>query len=119
MKKKVFLWLIAILVLSSVSVIAIKKIFPKEQTTEERLRSYERERKKKKQRKAAFSEQRVRYEFEMLKDPATGKIPAGIFEKEKAFAKTLPVKGSILDPAARVGEAVVVDDKSTFITVRV
>lgn len=104
MKKKVFLWLIAILVLSSVSVIAIKKIFPKEQTTEERLRSYERERKKKKQRKAAFSEQRVRYEFEMLKDPATGKIPAGIFEKEKAFAKTLPVKGSILDPAARVGD---------------
>ena len=39
-----------------------------------------------------FVEERLRYEFDMLKDPLTGKIPKGIFELERAFAKTLPVK---------------------------
>ncbi|MFN2458222.1 MAG: T9SS type A sorting domain-containing protein [Chitinophagaceae bacterium] len=42
--------------------------------------------------KARFHEARMKYEFDMLKDPKTGKIPRGIFEKEIAFARTLPVK---------------------------
>jgi len=33
---------------------------------------------------------RVKYELMMLRDPATGKIPDGIREKELAFAATLP-----------------------------
>lgn len=43
-----------------------------------------------KEASAAFVEARLKYEFDMLKDPATGKIPEGIFEKERAFARTLP-----------------------------
>src|SRR5829696_1442472 len=39
-----------------------------------------------------FVEQRVKYEYDMLKDPATGVIPARIFEQELAFARTLPEK---------------------------
>jgi hypothetical protein len=41
---------------------------------------------------AAFIEARMKYEYDMLKDPRTGKIPEGIFEQEKAFARTLPVR---------------------------
>jgi hypothetical protein len=33
---------------------------------------------------------RARYEFEKLKDPRTGEIPANIRERELAFARTLP-----------------------------
>lgn len=45
-------------------------------------------------RSASYIEARYRYEYNMLKDPATGKIPEGIFEKERQFAKTLPVKSA-------------------------
>lgn len=102
MKRKLFLWLTAVLVFSFVSVIAIKLL--NEQTNEDRLKTLEGERKKKKEKKAAFIEDRARYDFDMLKDPATGKIPAGIFEKEIAYARSLPVKGSINNPAARIGD---------------
>jgi hypothetical protein len=40
----------------------------------------------------SFVEERVKYEFDMLKDPVTGKIPYHIYEQELAFAKNLPVK---------------------------
>jgi hypothetical protein len=103
MKRKIFIWFVAGLVFSLASVMIIKKILFQEQPKEEVLRSYEKERAKKKERKAAFIEARARYDFEMLKDPATGKIPPGIFEKEIALAKTLPLKGNINNPAARIG----------------
>jgi hypothetical protein len=45
-------------------------------------------------RSASYIEARYRYEYDMLKDPVTGIIPEGIFEKERAFAKTLPVKSA-------------------------
>lgn len=99
MKRRIFLWLAAGLVFCFVSVIAIKELL-KEHEKEE---SYENE-EENEEKEATFIEARARYEFEMLKDPATGKIPAGIFEKEKAFAKTLPVKGPIYDPAARIND---------------
>jgi hypothetical protein len=35
---------------------------------------------------------RIEYENRMLQDPATGRIPDNIHQKELAFAKTLPVK---------------------------
>lgn len=43
---------------------------------------------------ARFVEARMKYEFDMVKDPVTGKIPKGIYEQELAFAKTLPVRAS-------------------------
>lgn len=41
---------------------------------------------------ARYIEARLRYEYDMLKDPRTGKVPDGISEHEKALARTLPVK---------------------------
>lgn len=41
---------------------------------------------------AAYLEARAKYEYDMLKDPHTGKLPDGIFEQEKALARTLPVR---------------------------
>src|SRR5690348_11571192 len=42
---------------------------------------------------AKFDIARAKYEYDMLKDPATGLIPKNIFELEHRFAKSLPVKG--------------------------
>lgn len=42
--------------------------------------------------KASFVKARMKYEYDMLKNPITGKIPAGIFEQEKVFARSLPVR---------------------------
>ncbi len=50
---------------------------------------------------ARYTELRAKYEFDMVKDPATGKIPYGILEEEKAFAKKLPVKDGNI--SARIG----------------
>ena len=43
---------------------------------------------------ASYIKARLKYELDMLKDPRTGQIPEGIFTKERAFAKTLPVRGA-------------------------
>lgn len=43
---------------------------------------------------AEFLQARMKYEYDLLKDPRTGKIPEGIFAQEKAFARTLPVRSS-------------------------
>src|SRR5688572_2306572 len=101
MNKRIFFWLSAGIVFGLISVIAIKNLMH-EQSKKDIRKTLEQERAKKKERKALFREARSRYDFEMLKDPATGRIPAGIFEKEIAYAKNLPLKGSINNPAARV-----------------
>ncbi|MBD0366120.1 MAG: hypothetical protein ICV53_08470, partial [Flavisolibacter sp.] len=44
--------------------------------------------------RALYVEARMKYEFDMLKDPKTGKIPYKIREQELAFAKTLPERGA-------------------------
>jgi hypothetical protein len=36
---------------------------------------------------------RVQYDIDMMKDPATGKIPYGIREQELALARSIPEKG--------------------------
>jgi len=61
---------------------------------EEERSEYENEREEEEREKSskAHVEDRLRYDFEMLKDPATGKLPLGIFEAERAFARTLPEK---------------------------
>src|SRR5690349_6971081 len=62
---------------------------------------FEEEEEENEEQEASFTEARIRYEYDLLKDPKTGKIPVGIFAKEIDFAKTLPVKGQISNPAAR------------------
>src|SRR5215213_2932216 len=99
MKRKLIYWLAIGIVLFSVSVITIKIV--NRERGEENEELYEEEENEEKE--ALFIEERSRYEFEMLKDPATGKIPVGIFEKEIVYAKTLPSKESINNPAARIG----------------
>src|SRR5687768_16625010 len=48
------------------------------------------ERKEKKRlHRAMFARERILYEFEMLKDPATGKIPHNIQKQEMALARTI------------------------------
>lgn len=44
------------------------------------------------EQKARFNWQRVKYDFDMMKDPFTGQIPKGIFEAEMIQARSLPVK---------------------------
>lgn len=39
----------------------------------------------------------MKYEFEMLKDPVTGKIPEGARQKELASAKSIPTKEQVTD----------------------
>ncbi|MFL5741754.1 MAG: T9SS type A sorting domain-containing protein [Flavisolibacter sp.] len=43
---------------------------------------------------ASYVGAREKYEFDMLKDPATGKLPDNIFEKERRFAMQMPLRGA-------------------------
>lgn len=54
----------------------------------------------------AFLEGRAQYDWLMLRDPATGKIPKGLFEQEAAFVQTLPVRQP---EAARGGSTTVLN----------
>lgn len=45
--------------------------------------------------KAAFTRARAQYEYDILKDVGTGKIPYGIHEKAMIHARTIPVKQAI------------------------
>ena len=47
-----------------------------------------------------FVKQRLQYEFDMVKDPATGKIPRGIYDKEMQQARVLPLRQYDLNPFA-------------------
>src|SRR5688500_11301551 len=42
------------------------------------------------EQKALFHRERLKYEFDMVKDPKTGKIPLNIYEIEMAQARTIP-----------------------------
>src|SRR5687768_692864 len=64
-------------------------------------RKIEEERSKRNEKKAEAIEARDRYDFDMITDPATGKVPKGIFDLERAIAKAIPEKGRINNPAAR------------------
>jgi hypothetical protein len=70
--------LIAISILIVASAIAVKFMYKQGDH-----QNIEEERKKRKEKKAEAIEARVRYDFNMLKDPATGKIPVGIFERNE------------------------------------
>ena len=55
---------------------------------------YEEKENEDKEYRAFFVKERLRREFDLLKDPATGDIPYGIREIEFKLAKTLPVKAT-------------------------
>ena len=55
----------------------------------------------KNERRARFHWERVKYDIDLMKDPATGKIPPGIFELERAQAVTIPIKESYYNPLTR------------------
>jgi hypothetical protein len=59
---------------------------------DENIRAYGTKKKKTKDQKATFTRARAQYEYDLLKDLATGKIPYGIHETEMAVARTLPAK---------------------------
>jgi hypothetical protein len=44
--------------------------------------------------RSAFIEARSRYDYSMIKDPGTGRIPGNIFDKEMEEARTIPTRGS-------------------------
>lgn len=56
------------------------------------IKAYGKKKKKTKDEKAIFTKARAQYEYDLLKDPVTGKIPYGIHETEMAVARTLPSK---------------------------
>jgi hypothetical protein len=88
MRSKIYL-LAAALTLTAVYYFSIRN--DKKQFQEKATESL-RERDEDEKLPAAFIEARLKYEFDMLKDPATGKIPNGIFEQEVAFARQMPVR---------------------------
>src|SRR5687767_2406002 len=56
------------------------------------VKTYSGEKKESEKEKAAFVKARAQYEYNLLKDLSTGKIPYGIHERELAVARTLPAK---------------------------
>lgn len=80
---------IALLAITVVSAMCFYFLLP---TKNEANLPVQAEKIEKEEKAAYYIEARKKYEYDMLKDPITGKIPEGIFEKEKAFARTLPVR---------------------------
>lgn len=50
---------------------------------------------------ARYTEMRAQYDFDMLKDPATGKVPYGIRAQEISFARAIPERGANANILAR------------------
>lgn len=89
MKTKFYLFALAVLTAGGVLIYKNHPSFENEER-----KQWEENEEEKENRSASYIDARYKYELDMLKDPATGKIPEGIFEKELEFAKTLPVKSS-------------------------
>ena len=60
---------------------------------EEEEEREERKQEGNKEMKFAFNKARLKYEFDMIKDPGTGRIPKGIFVAERELARSIPVRG--------------------------
>lgn len=90
MKKNLLVVLVMALIFSVPTYFLARSDKQQKAYTEDRKEENEEEEKTDRTR---FHEQRMKYEFDMLKDPKTGKIPYGIRELERAFARTLPVRG--------------------------
>lgn len=86
------------LVLTVLAVIAIIAVYNYQPSTT-RVESEE----ENEENRAAFAEERWRHEFEMLRDPILGRIPAGIRERELIQARGIPQK---IDEIAASGNGV-------------
>ena len=51
---------------------------------------------------ARFAELRAKYDFDMVKDPITGKLPRAMYEQELAFARAIPERNSSSNSTSRV-----------------
>lgn len=60
------------------------------------------------EQEARYTEMRAQYDFDMMKNPVTGKIPANIQETELAFARNIPEKNLTQGGLARL------DDLNTY-----
>jgi hypothetical protein len=74
----------------------IRKTIPVDKIDIRSYRTGAKNREESKKQKAAFVRERARYEYNILKDVSTGKIPYRIHEKELALARTLPLKKPLL-----------------------
>ena len=54
------------------------------------------------EQEARYTELRARYDFDMVKNPVTGKIPRGINEEELVLARNIPQKGFDAGTASRI-----------------
>ncbi|HEX8331253.1 MAG TPA: T9SS type A sorting domain-containing protein [Segetibacter sp.] len=79
MKKGILLTVTAVSIFTSVFI--LRKIYFTNNTLSEN------------EQRALFVKERLQYEYDMVKDPATGRIPEDIRERELELAKVLPVKG--------------------------
>lgn len=53
------------------------------------------------ERRALFVEERLKYEYDMVRDPVTGTVPHDIRNRELAIARAIPEKTNIGNPLAR------------------
>lgn len=88
MKTNLYRGIIALAVVSGLALILVPRKPAAPLAVEQHQKSEEGE----EEEEARYHEARVRYEFDMMKDPATGKIPAGIFQAEIDFARAMPVR---------------------------
>ena len=87
--KRLILWLLVIMAVATTLVLQHSA----EPTPAAQIKKREKEEKY----RTRFYKERLQYEFDMIKDPRTGKVPEGIFEKERAFARTIPERGGAGD----------------------
>src|SRR5690349_2671256 len=100
MKSKFYLIVALLIVVASAIIFGRSRKTPTKEVARE-MRERENENEEHEELPAAYLEARARYEFDMVKDPVTGKIPKGIFEQERAYARTLPVRGGNLRTLAQ------------------
>lgn len=94
MKRKFLLSCLTLLLIAMVSLLLWHQS-KKSNTSTLLARSMDESKEEEEQRNlpAAYIKARLQYEYDMVKDPRTGLIPPGIYAREKALARTLPVKG--------------------------
>lgn len=87
MKTKILTLLTAVVAASAVLFFVSKK-------TPSPVKSASYKERESKEEKTRFYIERMKYEYDMIKDPVTGKVPKNIYELERDFALTIPVRGN-------------------------
>jgi hypothetical protein len=92
MKRKIFVFSTVLISIAALGYFLFQSSRQASEEEGETISEREREREEEGEAPARYVEARMKYEFDLLKDPATGLIPDGIRQKELALARTLPVK---------------------------